>query len=207
MATVLGRQDAGTMVLTRVWQNYLLRLDTNPVMTKAISAGVLSIASSLVGAINQKQMRSPRKLINEFCIGLIIRGPVVHYFHTLLDKVIFRNVNQKSKLVVLAKVVLDQVVFAPLFISLYFYVSGLLDDKKFSEITKKIKKELFTVMKGNWSVWVPANIIGYAVIPLNLRVLWGNVINIFWTAYLISTVQGKKSKTKNAVENSETSSS
>ena len=62
------------------------------------------------------------------------------------------------------------------------------------DITRKIRRELFAVMKGNWSVWVPANIVGYGVIPLNLRVLFGSVIDIFWTAYLIAVVNRKKSK-------------
>lgn len=57
----------------------------------------------------------------------------MHYFHTFLDKVVFRNTDQKSKLVVIAKVFLDQVVFAPFFIALYFYMSGIMEDKKVND--------------------------------------------------------------------------
>lgn len=64
-----------------------------------------------------------------------------------------------------------------------------------SDITRKVKNELWSVMKSNWTVWVPANIIGYGAIPLNLRVMWGNIIGIFWTAYLIASVRDKKKKT------------
>jgi len=133
-------------------------------------------------------------------VGLILRGPLVHWFHTFLDKVVFRRANQKSKIVVIAKVLLDQLIFAPVFISLYFYLSGIMSEKKISDISKSIRKDLWGIMKGNWGVWVPTNVIGYGLIPLNLRVLWGNVINIFWTAYLITKVN-KKSAVKAGQDN------
>jgi len=43
---------------------------------------------------------------------------------------VFRRANQKSKIVVIAKVLLDQLIFAPVFISLYFYLSGIMSEKK-----------------------------------------------------------------------------
>mmetsp|Transcript_10146 Transcript_10146/g.14654 ORF Transcript_10146/g.14654 Transcript_10146/m.14654 type:complete len:202 (-) Transcript_10146:190-795(-) len=196
--------SASEMVLVKAWQGYLGKLDSSPLLTKSISAAVLSIVSSLVGKSIAKEKIKPKSIVDEFCVGLILRGPLVHWFHTFLDKVVFRRANQKNKIVVIAKVILDQLIFAPIFISLYFYLSGIMSEKKISDISKSIKKDLWRILKGNWGVWVPANVIGYGLIPLNLRVLWGNIINIFWTAYLITKVN-KKSAVKAGQDNGQVS--
>ena len=116
------------------------------------------------------------------------RGPVLHYFHTFLDKVIFSRFNQNSALVVLAKLIIDQALFAPLFTSLYFYLIVLMKDEKLKSTTRKLQYELWPIMKSNWTVWIPANFIGYYLVPLELRVLWNNIVGLFWTAYLIGRV-------------------
>ena len=123
-----------------------------------------------------------------FGIGIFIRGPILHYFHTFLDKVVFRGANQQSIPVIIAKVILDQALFAPAFTALYFYVQALMHDRSLKHTTRKLQDELLPIMKSNWSVWIPANVVGYAFVPLRLRVLWGNIVSIFWTAYLISQV-------------------
>lgn len=91
-------------------------------------------------------------------------------------------------MVVIGKLAIDQILFAPMFTSLYFYVKGLAEDKDLGTTTDKLKKELVGIMKSNWSVWVPANFVNYLLIPLELRVLFGSVVAFFWNAYLISKV-------------------
>jgi len=37
----------------------------------------------------------------------------------------------------------------------------------------------------NYKVWPLVNILSFKYVPANLRVLFGNIIGIFWTAYVI----------------------
>jgi hypothetical protein len=115
----------------------------------------------------------------------------VHFFHTFLDKVLFKNANQTSPAVIVAKVILDQFVFSPPFTALYYYVTALMKDEPLKPVSQKIRRELFAVMKKSWMLWIPVNAINYALIPLELRVLFANIVDVFWTAYLISTVSHK----------------
>ena len=85
----------------------------------------------------------------------------------------------------ISKLLIDQFIFAPFFTSLYFYVRGLSNDKGIGTTSKQLKRELVGIMKGNWSVWIPANLVNYSVVPLQLRVLFGSVIGVFWNAYVI----------------------
>ena len=178
-------------VLAAAWRQYLNRLQTNPMVTKAITAAIISALSD-VGAsqVSGGGGVTARSVMHQFGIGLVIRGPLVHYFHTFLDRVVFARVMDQSRApVVIGKVLIDQFLFAPPFTALYFYVIGLLEDKSLRDVTRKVRRELLDVMKSNWLIWIPANLIGYYAIPLELRVLWGNVVGILWTAILIAKVR------------------
>ncbi|KAA8498735.1 Peroxisomal membrane protein 2 [Porphyridium purpureum] len=183
--------SAAGMVLRVAWSRYLRALETDPVLTKSVSAGVLSVVSDLAAKQLSKDPVRTSSLFNELTMGLVIRGPVLHFFHMFLDRVVFRKVaNQSTPVIVVAKTFIDQFLFSPLFVALYFLINGLMQDQSLGAVRQSLKANLLNVMKKNWGVWIPANAIAYAVIPLNLRVLYGNIISIFWTAYLISQVQG-----------------
>jgi len=189
----MSASAAPVTLVAHAWRMYLAKLGTEPLLTKSVSAGVLSIVSDLLAKGLSNQKLKPSSLFNELTMGLVIRGPLNHWFHMFLDRVVFRKArNQFAPAVVIGKLILDQFVFSPLFISLYFIVNGLMQDQPIAHSVAKIRKTLLSVMLKNWSVWIPANAISYALVPLNLRVLYGNVISIFWTAYLIKQVDGAK---------------
>eukprot|EP00871_Galdieria_phlegrea_P004276 jgi/Galph1/484/GphlegSOOS_G5244.1 len=183
-------------VLLLAWRSYLRKLQTDPLVTKSVTSGIISSLSTILSTIIEGKQLKSSKVIHEFTIGLVvrltesqnIRAPLIHYFHTILDKLIFRNARQTSPFVVLAKVLLDQFVFSPPFTALYYYVTALVNDEPIRPTSQKIRSELLGVMKRSWSLWIPVNVINYALVPLELRVLFSNIIDVFWTAYLISTV-------------------
>jgi peroxisomal membrane protein 2 len=183
-------------ILTIAWRAYLRKLRTDPLVTKAITASILSGVSTLVARAfqgNGSELKSS-EIIHQMTIGLAVRAPLVHFFHMLLDKKIFRSYRQTSVPVVIGKVVLDQFVFAPAMTALYYYIVGLMNDEGCQATSKKLKRQLLAVLKKAWLLWIPVNLISYGFVPLELRVLFGNIVSIFWTAYLISTVSSKKNK-------------
>lgn len=80
---------------------------------------------------------------------------------------------------------IDQFLFAPLFTALYYYVRGLAQDRSIGTTTKQLRRDLPGIMKKNWSVWIPVNLINYSVVPLQQRVLFGSLVGVFWNAYVI----------------------
>ncbi|CDF37142.1 unnamed protein product [Chondrus crispus] len=173
-------------ILSMAWNSYMQKLQSDPLLTKAVTSAILSVFSDVFAKrMKQMPLRSSTAM-NELTIGLVLRGPLIHAFHNFLDKVIFKGRNQSSAAVVIGKLAIDQLLFAPIFTSLYFYVQGLFEDRGIAVTTQKLKKELPGIMRSNWSVWVPANFLNYLFIPLELRVLFGSVISFFWNAYLIS---------------------
>lgn len=64
------------------WLDYLHQLDKNPVTTKAVTAAVISVLSDAAAQLiagNSVSQLNLVSLTNQAIIGLLIRGPVVHY--------------------------------------------------------------------------------------------------------------------------------
>jgi Mpv17 / PMP22 family len=188
-------------ILSLAWRLYVAKLKSDPLLTKAVTSGVLSIVADIAA---KKLARRPLKsssALHELTVGLVLRAPVVHAFHVFLDRVVFaRAKNQAAPPIVLGKLALDQILFAPAFLSTYLLLSGALDDVPLAVTKRRIRKELYPMLRSNWCVWVPAQFISYAFVPLNLRVAWGSVVGLFWTTYLISTTS------KNTIQPSDNSS-
>lgn len=114
------------------------------------------------------------------------RGPLIHAFHTFLDGVLFKGFSQTSTPVVSAKLLIDQLLFSPFFMAIYYYAQGLTEDRSLASTTQTLKTDIYGLMRKSWTVWVPANFVSYWLVPLDLRVLFGNLVGFFWNAYLIS---------------------
>lgn len=185
--------------LDRTWKDYLLNLEKNPIQTKAITAAVISVLSDITAqilsgvTIDQLNITSIR---NQFLIGLLSRGPIVHYWYIVLDY-IFKKLGytteqqDKSTTIALVKTLLDQTIFSIPFNALYFYQLGLLEGRSFDYIQHKLSSEFWTLMIANWKVWPLVNIINFKFVPNNLRVLFGNFIGFLWTIYVVQLTSSK----------------
>lgn len=76
-----------------VWRSYLRNLEVNPITTKALTSAVLSVVSDVLAQtlggtpLSQVNTTSMR---NQFIIGLLIRGPIVHYWYIVLEKLFIK---------------------------------------------------------------------------------------------------------------------
>lgn len=177
-------------VLRIAWSRYLDQLRSDPLLTKCVTSGALSAFAAVLSArLGNKPLKSSAWL-NEMTIGLVLRGPVIHAFHNFLERVVFASAqNQNAVPVVLGKLAIDQLLFAPILTSAYLYLSGMLRDVPLPTTSRKIRRELPTILRSNWLVWVPANLFGYTFVPLELRVAWGSVVGVAWTTFLIAKVR------------------
>jgi len=168
------------------------------VQTKALTAATLSVVSdvlaqTLTGAsLSTLNLTSLR---NQFLIGLLIRGPFVHYWYEILNHVFnklgFSARDQKGLPCVLAKVALDQLVFSPPYNLLYFHAIGFLEGTPTAVVAEKIARDFVPLMIANWKVWPLINIVNFKFVPAKLQVLFGNFVAIFWMAYAIKMTAKK----------------
>lgn len=74
-----------------------------------------------------------------------IEGPLHHFYYGYLDRFL-PGMDGKT---VFLKIILDQILASPLFISTFFYGMGLLEGKSLRECTKEVKRDIVTVYTVN----------------------------------------------------------
>lgn len=105
-------------------------------------------------------------------------GPAATTWYKFLAK----NVNLKSPNgTILARVALDQGVFAPVFIGVFLSSMATLEG---NPVKEKLDKNYKTALTSNYMLWPFVQAVNFKVVPLEHRVLFVNVISIGWNCYL-----------------------
>lgn len=93
---------------------------------------------------------------------------------------------------IVKKLFTDQLLVSPICISQFFYSASLLEGKSLAESTKILKSKFLTVYITDWSVWPAAQFLNFFFIPLQYRVLYINVMTMFYNCYLCYVKNQKK---------------
>jgi len=175
--------DAGS-----VWSSYLTALDQDPLVTKAITAGVIigagDTAAQLIESIKPSApgFDAVRALRWAF-FGLVLQGPWNHAFYLLLDATLPPTPDPFT-LTTLAKVGIDQFVQAPIFTVIILCFFAVVEGKGLDFAKSQVRNDLGGILLKNWSVFLPATVINIAYCPPELRVLFLNCVFFGWVIYL-----------------------
>ncbi|CAG8437093.1 2388_t:CDS:2 [Funneliformis caledonium] len=128
-------------------------------------------------------------------------APIIHTWFTFLDKRFPFNNNDirpsssqkrlfnKKNLIgqnqmVLKRVLLDQIGFAPFGLFLFFGSIGILEGKDFKGIKQKFEEAYLPALKTNYTVWPLVQFVNFKFLPLRYRVPFVSSVGVLWTAYL-----------------------
>lgn len=130
-----------------------------------------------------------RRTVKLTSMGLFVIGPGLRTWYIVLDKIIKGAPGTAA----LKKMLLDQGVWAPFFIALFFSLSDSLDGKSFQEIKSKLEVAYVPALKVNWMIWPFVQLANFYVIPLQHRIMVVNFVALFWNMYLAwATHQGEQ---------------
>lgn len=91
----------------------------------------------------------------------------------------------KSKpALVASRVALDQFIFAPFAVGLFFGCTTLLEGKSVEEVKKRLRSTYKDTLLANWTLFIPFQTVNMAFVPLHHRLLAVNAISIPWNAFL-----------------------
>jgi len=116
-------------------------------------------------------------------LGVFYIAPTLHVWYGYLNRVV-KGTGLTGTMVRLA---LDQLVFAPSFIALFFALALLLEGRP-EQIVDKLKQDWATTVGANLALWVPSMFFNFRYVPPHLQVLFSNGIGFFWNIYLSFTV-------------------
>ncbi|XP_075069141.1 peroxisomal membrane protein 2 isoform X1 [Mixophyes fleayi] len=184
--------DPGDVPLyTVALRAYLQLLHSRPILTKALSSGILSALGNLLSQYIERRRRCQSSVKNVDLVaplrfatyGLCFTGPLSHYFYLFLEQLVPSSV----PLAGLRRLLLDRLIVAPAFLLLFFIVMNFLEGKDLNTLNRKLKDSYWSALKMNWKVWTPFQFINVNYVPVQFRVLFANFVAFFWYTYLAST--------------------
>jgi len=187
--------------LVTAYARYQHLLNTRPLSTKSISAGVLTLVGDVIAQYLESRVEGYAswdfaRMAAFTVAGTMFVGPFVHRWYEVLwamgRRLEGRGWSGNAK--TLAQVALDQTVGVALFFPTYFYVYELssslctLRRPSFDVATQKLRHDLNHVLLNQYKVWPFINWVSFSMVPENLRVLFSNAASVGWNAFLCSQI-------------------
>lgn len=82
------------------------------------------------------------------------------------------------------RVAADQLIMAPIGLTLFIGSMGILEGRTKDQIKEKYRDLFGEAMLANWKVWPLAQMINFRFMPLPYRVPFSQTCGVFWTLYL-----------------------
>ncbi|KAH6574361.1 hypothetical protein BASA50_001697 [Batrachochytrium salamandrivorans] len=168
-----------------VFRWYRRQLKRQPLATQALTTGFLFGTGDLIAqtAVEQTPLTSidAIRTARLTLFGTTICGPAMVIWYRLLSK----NILLASPMQTLAaRVSLDQLVFAPSFLAVFFAATGLMEGRSFSEVGTKLSAGYPDALVSNYKLWPAVQMINFYLVPLHYQALFVNVIALGWNTYL-----------------------
>jgi len=181
---------------------YSARLDTHPITTKCISAGLISsLGNVLAQGITYYQEKSEVSSDNDdgkkdnmwkdfsvdagqvgrfTFLNVIVVAPVLHYWYNFINRVL---PGQSIKRV-LARTFWDEFVFSPIYIPIFLGALWKVEGTPWPKIQTMMVKEVPGIIIAEWTLWVPTMLVTFRYAPVKFQVLVINVVGVVWQTFL-----------------------
>ncbi len=142
------------------------------------------LGSPPVGSARSSYRLNWRRSLSIALYGLIWTGPSNHFWQLLLER-LFPNRNDPLRPA--KKVVFDQLTYGPLNNIMFMtYIAMVIEGRSWKATKSKIRTDYPNVQVNGWRLWLPAGFIAQRFLPLQLRVLWSNMVALLWTTFMIT---------------------
>lgn len=182
IASRVLRRESVTILRTvthQMFHRYLL-------VTNVTVSGILSCCGDLMQQryeMIQDDRRWDRSRTMRMTASGIAIGFVCHYWYLFLDKR-FPGNNIRT---VMKKVVIDQLICSPMYITVFFATTCYMEGKNFIQFKDEMIQKAWRLFLADCIVWPPAQILNFYFLPPRFRVLYDNLISLgcdIYTSYV-----------------------
>eukprot|EP00884_Botryococcus_braunii_P003689 jgi/Botrbrau1/13320/Bobra.0315s0017.1 len=163
---------------------YTERVEENPIVTKAFTSFFGFIIGDLLAQKIGGEDFSALRGLHLGLYGLLLDGPIGHLWYKLLDHHVCPD-KPKSTKAVLLKTAADQVVWAPVMTIVFFAFLKAVEGHP-ELIWPTIQEKLVKTVVANYILWPVAHFINFRFVPSQHRILYNNLVAVFWNAWLSS---------------------
>ncbi|XP_055913172.1 mpv17-like protein [Eupeodes corollae] len=173
---------------------YRQALHKYPTTTQSVQVSLLMASSDIIAQCGVE--KTPFDKINwlrtgQFsCMGLFFVGPTLKIWFGRLEAIV--SPHQKAWQRSVKKVAIDQILWAPFFIGSFTVVLGVVQGLKPNEIKERLQTDYVEVLKSNYKLWPAAQLVNFALIPLNFQVVFAQTVAVLWNIYLSMALASNK---------------
>lgn len=160
---------------------YLSLLAEHPVITKAITSALLTLVGDVICQLLIDRVPSPdmKRTFIFTLLGLVLVGPTLHFWYLYLSKL----VTTPGAAGAFVRLLLDQFIFAPIFIGTFLSTLVTLEGRP-STVIPKLKQEWLSSVIANWQLWIPFQFLNFWFVPQQFQVLASNFLALIWNVIL-----------------------
>jgi len=170
--------------MSGAWRAYARLVERFPWGSQIAQTGVLVATGDVLAqlVVERKSFRKieSRRVMRFFLMGTFFVAPCVRSWFLVLERAIPLSCCKGS----LAKMVLDQGLYAPCYIIMFISTVGVLQGLGKEDIKDKLKEEYVNIMKANYAIWPAAQFLNLYFVPFQHRILMVNFIGLFWRTFL-----------------------
>lgn len=177
--------------MKQLFTHYSGFITRRPILANSITSAILFGSGDLLAQwffINEKY--DYRRTLRNMIYGGLVFSPFATVFYRFLNnKLSFPFKNSIPRQLIhfantLTRVSVDQLIWAPIGIPLYFTAVSLMEFKSFESIKLKLSDSYWETLVNNWKVWPLFQTVNFLIVPLQYRLLCVNIISILWNCYL-----------------------
>mmetsp|Transcript_3661 Transcript_3661/g.6889 ORF Transcript_3661/g.6889 Transcript_3661/m.6889 type:complete len:327 (+) Transcript_3661:119-1099(+) len=191
---------------------YSKKLDTHPILTKCISAGIISSLGNILAqgithqqneqqhgsqsdkgiGVQQKAFEVDFAQMGRFTLlNVTFVAPVLHHWYQFIN----RTVPGRSFNRVLQRTFYDEFVFSPVYLTAFLGMLWKLEGAKNQDILKMVQSECPSIIVAEWIIWVPTMVVTFRYVPVKFQVLVINIIGVVWQTFLAYSAKNAHSST------------
>jgi hypothetical protein len=176
---------------------YQWQMRERPLLTKAITSAIISAAGEALGSWMKGNKQSFQQILRRigvfFVYGLCIAGPFFHWWYGALDK-FSRGFGLSRIFTFIIQLALNQLVMTPAMLAVTLAFLQLSQTTHVGSIIRNVKNAFVGALYTNWRVWTVAQAINFQIVPLDYRVLFGNLVALWWNMVLSWTTSAPPSE-------------
>ncbi|RMX63400.1 hypothetical protein DD238_007619 [Peronospora effusa] len=159
-----------------------------PLLTKGVTSAILfGLGDRFAQRLETNDDKSDRedryglkRTARMMVWGGLVFGPIGHVWYNFLEK----TIRGKGTAAIIKKIAIDQVILAPPLALAFFTYAGYAEGEPLHDTVKTAVTKLRPTLAVNWTVWPLVHVGTFGFVPLQYRVLYINVANIGWSAFL-----------------------
>jgi hypothetical protein len=124
--------------------------------------------------------------------GLLISGPLMHFGYAFFEHLVPVST---SPLAAMLHVIADSILLDSIFVATTFLVTGLFEGYRWQHLSSHLRSDYSSTLKASWGTslaLMPLEFVCFRYLPVSLRVLAVNFIDVVWDAVISFMVHRKR---------------